>query len=285
MRSCPIGVPGEIFIGGDGVALGYLDRPELTAERFVIDPFAGGGARMYRTGDLGRWRPDGQLECLGRTDFQVKIRGHRIELGEIESALAAHPTVAQAVVAARAGVGGDKQLCAYVIARSAEVPTSSDLRRHLRVSLPEHMVPPTYVVLDAFPLTPNGKVDRRALPDPDTGALASGDRAEEFAPPETEMEQTLASVWQGILKVPEVGVQDNFFDLGGHSLLVMRVIAEMEKRTGRRVGPRAFIFSTLGQVAAAYDELGSSSPPPSKSAPPSAGSAKRGGLFSRLLKS
>ena len=277
---CPIGVPGEIYIGGDGVALGYLDRPELTAERFVADPFAGGGARMYRTGDLGRWRPDGELECLGRTDFQVKVRGHRIELGEIEAALAAHVTVAQAVVAARAGVGSEKQLCAYVIARPGQVPTSSDLRRHLRLSLPDYMVPPTYVVLDAFPLTPNGKVDRRALPDPDTGALASGARADDSAPPETEMEQALASVWQEILKVSQIGVQDNFFDLGGHSLLVMRVIAEMEKQTGRRVGPRTFVFSSLGQVAAAYDEVGSVSPPP-KAAPPS---AKRGGLLSRLLK-
>jgi amino acid adenylation domain-containing protein len=277
-RPCPIGVPGEIYIAGDGVALGYLERPELTAERFVPDPFAGGGARMYRTGDLGRWRYDGVLECLGRTDFQVKVRGYRIELGEIEATLAAHPAIAQAVVVARPGPGGEKQLVAYVIPRDGESPTGSELRKHARVKLPDYMVPPTYVTLEAFPLTPNGKIDRKALPAPQAVAPAEPDVA--FTPPTTPTEVALAEVWAQLLGVKSIGTGDNFFDLGGHSLLVMQAIAAMEKRIGRRLSPRPFIFGTLGQVAAAYD---TTSTPPT----PEAGSGGRSllkGLLSRLNK-
>jgi amino acid adenylation domain-containing protein len=254
---CPVGVPGEVHIGGDGVAWGYLDRPDLTAERFIADPFATSGSDggrpslLYRTGDLGRWRTDGMLECLGRTDFQVKVRGYRIELGEIEATLASHPAIAQAVVVARPGPGGEKQLVAYIIPREGESPTGSELRKHARAKLPDYMVPPTYVTVESFPLTPNGKVDRRALPEPQAVAPAEPDTA--FTAPSTATEIALAEVWQQLLNLASVGAGDNFFDLGGHSLLVMQAIAAMEKRVGRRIGPRTFIFGTLTQVAAAYD--------------------------------
>jgi amino acid adenylation domain-containing protein len=280
-RRCPIGVPGELYIAGDGVALGYLDRPELTAERFVPDPFAGGDARMYRTGDLGRWRHDGMLECLGRTDFQVKVRGYRIELGEIETTLASHPAVAQAVVVARPGPGGEKQLCAYVIPRHGESPTGSELRKHARVKLPDYMVPPTYLTVEAFPLTPNGKIDRRALPAPQTMASAEPDAA--FTPPSTPTEVALAEVWGQLLGTKTIGAGDNFFDLGGHSLLVMQAIAAMERRIGRRLGPRPFIFGTLAQVAAAYDGAGASAAPPA-SDDDRGGRGLLKGIFSRLTK-
>jgi amino acid adenylation domain-containing protein len=288
-RPCPVGVPGEVYIGGDGVALGYLDRPDLTAERFVPDPFAtpGGGAPtrlLYRTGDLGRWRHDGMLECLGRTDFQVKVRGYRIELGEIEATLASHAAVAQAVVVARPGPGGEKQLVAYLITRPGENPTGSELRKHARTKLPDYMVPPTYVTLDAFPLTPNGKVDRRALPEPQAVAPAEADAA--VTPPTTPTELALAEVWQQLLNLGTVSASDNFFDLGGHSLLVMQAIAAMEKRLGRRVGPRTFIFGTLAQVAAAYDEVapGAVSPPPDDGGGAGGGGGLLKGFLSRLRK-
>jgi amino acid adenylation domain-containing protein len=289
-RPCPLGVPGEIFIGGDGVALGYLDRPDLTADRFVPDPFAapapdGGPAPLlYRTGDLGRWRSNGMLECLGRTDFQVKVRGYRIELGEIETVLATHAAVAQAVVVARPGPGGEKQLVAYVIPRDGESPTGSDLRKHARTKLPDYMVPPTYVTLDVFPLTPNGKVDRRALPAPQAIAPAEADNG--FTPPTTPTEVTLAEVWRQLLNVAAVGTGDNFFDLGGHSLLVMQAIAAMEKKIGRRLGPRTFIFGTLAQVAAAYDGVAPDSASPAGAAEDGAGGSGGllKGIFSRLRK-
>jgi hypothetical protein len=283
LRPCPVGVPGEVYIGGDGVALGYLDRPDLTAERFVPDPFAtatdGRRPLLYRTGDLGRWRPNGMLECLGRTDFQVKVRGYRIELGEIESTLASHPAVAQAVVVARPGPGGEKQLVAYLIPRDGESPTGSELRKHARTKLPDYMVPPTYVTLEAFPLTPNGKVDRRALPEPQAVAPAEPDAG--FTPPATPTEVALAEVWQQLLNLGSVSASDNFFDLGGHSLLVMQAIAAMEKRIGRRLGPRPFIFGTLAQIAAAYDGVG---PESAASASDRGGGGLLQGLISRLRK-
>ena len=211
----PIGVTGEIHIGGDGVALGYLNRPELTAERFVNDPFSDeAGARMYRTGDLGRWRSDGQIEYLGRNDFQVKIRGFRVELGEIEARLAELPAIGDAVVLAReagrgepdrgdagsasgTGATGDKRLVAYWVARGglaeSEVPTAEVLRDHLKAELPGYMVPSAFVKLDAMPLTPNGKVDRKALPAPDVDALIT----HAWEAPQGPVEEVLAGIWQG----------------------------------------------------------------------------------------
>jgi len=215
----PIGCPGEIHIGGDGVVRGYLGRSELTAERFVADPFGTPGERLYRTGDLGRWREDGNLEFLGRADFQVKIRGHRVELGEIEEVLGRQPSVRECVVTAREDVPGDSRLVAYLVAGDT-TPVASDLRANLHAELPEHMVPSHFTILGELPLTPNGKVDRSALPAPDK----SDQRAEvAYAPPGDALEASIAALWEETLGIPRVGLDENFFDIGGHSLLVVRV--------------------------------------------------------------
>ena len=242
----PIGVSGEIHIAGDGVARGYLNRPELTAERFVRDPFSDDpDARMYRTGDLGRWRADGAIEYLGRNDFQVKIRGFRIELGEIEARLAELPAVREVVVVAReagqngegafgasgeTGTTGDKRLVAYWVAREevseADVPTVEALREHLRAGLPAYMMPSAFVKLDAMPLTPNGKVDRKALPAPDADALVT----HVYEAPQGPVEEALAGIWQELLGVEKVGRHDNFFDLGGHSLLIVSLVEKLRQQ-------------------------------------------------------
>jgi hypothetical protein len=271
----PIGVPGELAIGGAGVALDYHARPELTQERFVPDRFSSAaGARLYRTGDLARWRADGQLQHLGRTDFQVKIRGYRIELGEIELALARHVQVAEAVVVAQPGPGGEQRLVAYVVSRTPTAPMSAILREHLRASLPDYMIPAVFVALDRLPLTPNGKVDRRALPAP---AEAPAGPAEAFNGPRSPGEQLVATVWRELLGVERIAVSDNFLDLGGHSLLIMQAIAKLEARTGKRVSPRVFIFQTLEQIARDYDAPRTDPPrPPSRpSSPPPAGRLQR----------
>ena len=247
-RPLPPGVPGEIWIGGAGVAEGYHGRPDLTAERFLADAFdPRPGARMYRTGDLGRWDAGGKLEHLGRIDHQVKVRGFRIELGEIESVLAAHPAVRQAVVLAREAAPGDVRLVGYVVFHSGQDLTVTEVRRHLRAKLPEYMIPAVVVTLEAIPLTPNGKVDRAALPDP-FGAAARAPPAR--VPPAPGVEQVLAEIWREILRVDGVGAEDNFFELGGHSLLSLRVAALVEKRLGWRMDPRMLFFQTLRQVAA-----------------------------------
>ncbi|MCA6222761.1 non-ribosomal peptide synthetase, partial [Photorhabdus antumapuensis] len=218
----PLGCVGEMHIGGVGVARGYLNRPELSAERFIPDPFNPiAGARMYRTGDLARYLPDGDLEFLGRNDEQVKIRGFRIELGEIEVRLAEHPAVSESVVLAQ-GEGPDKRLVAYVVA-SADEGLANRLREHLSVQLPDYMVPSAFVRLDAFPLTPNGKLDRRALPAPDEEAFAR----QVYAAPQGETEIALAAIWCEILGIEQISRHDNFFALGGHSLLVIRVMNRM----------------------------------------------------------
>ena len=219
----PVGVAGELYIGGAGVARGYRNRPELTAERFVPDPFSDlPTARLYRTGDQVRRRPDGSLEFRGRLDEQVKIRGHRVECGEVEAALRTHAGVREAAVVARGG-GGDTRLVAYLVARGAAPPPSGELRAHLRRTLPEVMVPSAFVVLDALPLTPNGKLDRAAL-------AAVEHRAEpETVPvrPRTAAEEAVAAIWTEVLGCVHVGVADNFFDLGGHSLNATQVISRM----------------------------------------------------------
>jgi len=240
----PPGGTGEIWIAGRGVARGYHNRPDLTAECFRPDPFAP-GERMYRTGDLGRWRRDARLEHLGRRDHQVKIRGYRIELGEIEAALEAVPAVRQAVVAAR-GSMDDRRLVAYVVPKAGPAPTATELRRTLRRSLPPYMIPGLFVALEALPLTPNGKVDRDALRDPLEHQPAP---AREFEPPATDLERSIAAVWQRLLKVPRVGRHDNFFELGGHSLLSIQAVAAIESESGTRIDPRAFFFHSLSQIA------------------------------------
>jgi amino acid adenylation domain-containing protein len=248
LQPCPIGVPGELWIGGDGVALGYWNRSELTAERFVANPFSKvAGTRLYRTGDRGRWRHDGWLEHLGRLDFQVKVRGHRIELGEIEANLASHPEVARTVVLAREDRPGDVRLVAYVVPRVA-MPDARALRTHLHSSLPEYMIPQHFEQIGAIPLLPNGKIDRKALPAPSAQseeAVAVGGEM-----PITPAEIAIAAIWQRLLGVPSVYTTDNFFQLGGHSLLAMRAIAQIEAELHVRITPRRFVFETLAQIAA-----------------------------------
>jgi acyl-CoA synthetase (AMP-forming)/AMP-acid ligase II/acyl carrier protein len=217
LQPVPVGVPGELYIGGDGVTQGYLHREALTTERFLDDPFRPGG-RIYQTGDLARYRPDGCIEFVGRDDFQVKIRGHRIELGEIEAALEAMDAVRAAVAVAQ-GTGDEAHLVAYVQPAGSAADAVA-LRSALTAQLPPVMVPSDLVVLDAFPLTPNGKIDRQALPAPER----SRERAEEpYTAPESTLEETIARIWQEVLQVDTVGATDNFFDLGGHSLLAVQV--------------------------------------------------------------
>ncbi|NIM40834.1 MAG: amino acid adenylation domain-containing protein [Hydrogenophaga sp.] len=244
----PVGVPGELWIGGAGVALGYHQRPELTAERFVADPFSPqAGARLYRTGDLARWDAEGRLQHLGRLDHQVKIRGFRIELGEIETRLATHEAVQQTVVMGREAAPGDLRLVAYIVFAPGADLTASDVRRHLRRDLPDYMIPSVVAAVDAIPLTPNGKVDRAALPDPFKNAVQA---ARHYVPPEGGAEQTMAEIWRDILKVERVGAEDNFFELGGHSLLSLRVVLAVEQKLGWRMDARTLFFQNLRQVVA-----------------------------------
>jgi amino acid adenylation domain-containing protein len=243
---CPIGVAGELYVGGNGVTRGYLNRPELTAERFIADPFSDDAdARLYRTGDLCRWLPDQNLEYLGRIDTQVKIRGFRIECGEVEKHLLEYTGIDQAVVDVR-GEEAEQQLVAWVVsdtktddAAAPEDQLSRDqLRQHLRAHLPQWMVPGRFVFIDQLPLTPSGKVDRRALPDPgadDTGVTAT------YVAPETDLQISMAKIWEQVLSVSKVGLYDNFFDLGGHSLLAISLMAEIEKQFGEQL-PLSILF-------------------------------------------
>ncbi len=242
----PVGVPGELYIGGLGVVRGYLNRPELTSERFVESPFWA-GERLYRTGDRVKWRSDGRLEYLERLDDQVKVRGFRIELGEIEAALAAHDCVEQVAVVAREVMPGDVRLAAFLVA-SGTVPEPSQLRNQLRTTLPEYMVPQHYVVLDSLPLTANGKVDRNALPELEDNASQAA-----YIAPDTETEARLAAIWQEVLNLKQVGAQDNFFDLGGHSILATRVLARIKQAFGLALPLRRFFDAPV--VAAMAQEI------------------------------
>jgi amino acid adenylation domain-containing protein len=247
----PVGVTGEIWVGGSGVANGYLNRPELTAQRFVTDPFdPSGSARLYRAGDLARRLSDGDIEFLGRIDAQVKIRGFRIELGEIETALNAHPMVRQSAVITREARPGDMRVVAYVVVNGGEDLTVSDVRRYLRTSLPDYMIPSFVVTLQSLPLTANGKLDAGALPDI---FRSVGDDVALSEPPAPGMEQLLANIWRETLRVDKVNAGDNFFDLGGHSFLAIRVAVALQGQTGWRMDPRSLFFQTLRQVAAQAD--------------------------------
>ncbi len=254
LQPVPLGAVGELYIGGDGLARGYHGRPELTAEKFIADPFrAEAGARMYRTGDLACFRPDGNMECLGRTDHQVKIRGFRIELGEIEAVLARSAGVEQAVVMAREDGAGEKRLVAYVVAKKAAVDLVEKLRGILRAALPEYMVPSHFVELDALPMTASGKVDRKALPAPEAGVATTVSRP--YATPRNDLEISLATAWEKVLGVQRVGITDNFFDLGGTSLTVIRLTMEMRKATGIEIGlGSVFRFPTIAELV---ESLGS----------------------------
>jgi acyl-coenzyme A synthetase/AMP-(fatty) acid ligase/acyl carrier protein len=225
MRTVPIGVPGEIHIGGHGLARGYLNRPELTAEKFIANPFSPDPAsRLYRTGDLARYLADGNIEFLGRIDDQVKVRGYRIELGEIEAVLGQHPAIQQAVVLAREDSPGDKRLVAYTVAAAGSAPSANEVRSFLQQKLPEYMVPSAFMFLESLPLTPNGKLDRKALPAPDQ---SRPELDEPYSSPRTPVEELLAQIWSDVLKLDKVGIHDHFFELGGHSLLATQLISRI----------------------------------------------------------
>ncbi len=228
MNPVPIGVTGEIFIGGAGLARGYVNQPELTAEKFITNPLsADANSRLYKTGDLGRYLPDGNIEFLGRIDHQVKIRGYRIELGEIETVLAQHSEVQAAVVVSREDSPGDKRLVGYVVSNHRQSVTAKELRSYLKAKLPEYMVPSAYVFLETFPLTPSGKVDRRALPIPDQDQSVS---QASYLAPRTATEETLAIIWAEVLNLSRLGIRDNFFDLGGHSISAVRLTTRVQKQ-------------------------------------------------------
>ncbi|MGW6916281.1 amino acid adenylation domain-containing protein [Kitasatospora sp. NPDC054939] len=248
-----VGVPGEVYIGGDGLARGYLGRPDLTADRFLPDPFGAPGARLYRTGDLARWLPDGSLDFLGRIDNQVKIRGYRIELGEIEARLRRHDAVQDAVVAVREPQPGNRRLVGYVVTADGHALDANALRAHLAGALPEYMVPTAFVAIEKIPLTANGKVDTRSLPLPDRGALAES----EVVAPRTPVEETLAAIWREVLGVEQVSVEDSFFELGGDSIRAVKVLA-----AGREAGLSALAVwmiyqaNSLAELAALIEEAG-----------------------------
>ncbi len=243
---------GELFIGGVCVANGYLGQPELTAEKFIVR----GGVRFYRTGDLGRWLPDGNLEFLGRADYQVKIRGYRVELGEIETVLLSHPEILEAAVRVWDRSETDKRIVAYVIPKNGNLFNTAALKIWIAAKLPDYMVPAAFVTLDSLPLNVNGKVDAKRLPKPETTRIAYAD----YSAPKSSLEQQIAAVWQSLLKVERVGAGDNFFDLGGHSLL----IAEMQERLRTELGTEIavtdlFRFPTVSTLAAFLSENGDSS--------------------------
>src|SRR5262245_45256226 len=249
MRVAPVGVNGELWLGGAGLARGYLNRPELSAERFAPNPFSeSGGERLYRTGDEVRWTREGNLEFIGRLDHQVKIRGYRIELGEIEAAIKEHPSVEQAIVLAREDEPGENRLVGYVIAR--QQVSVRELREHLQESLPDYMLPGAIVQLEAMPLTPNGKIDRRALPKPElngTGRFYVG--------PRNAVEEIVCVIWAEALRVEQVGIYDNFFELGGHSLMATQVVSRMRNLLGVEVSLRKlFTHPTAAAIAAEVEQ-------------------------------
>jgi len=248
LNPVPIGVAGELHVGGAGLARGYLNRPELTAEKFIRNPFSDHPEeRLYKTGDLARYLPDGNIEYLGRIDHQVKIRGFRIELGEIEAILSQHSQVTEAVVIAREDTPGDKRLVAYLVPANGKAAGQDEknliatLRDHLKASLPDYMVPAAFVVLDQLPVTPNGKLDRKALP-----AAPEYQSKESYVAPRNATEEKLAAIWADVLRLDRIGIHDNFFDLGGHSLLVVRLMGEIEKAFGERLSVTTlFQFPTI----------------------------------------
>ena len=250
LQPVPVGVPGELYIGGDGLARGYLNRPELTAERFIPHPFSNEpAARLYKTGDLARYRPDGTIEHLGRLDFQIKLRGFRIELGEIEAVLAEHPAVRQALVIAQEDVLGDKRLVAYVVLHKDQSAMVDALKSHVMKHVPNYMVPSVFVPLEVFPLTPNGKIDRCALPAPETTRRTAKDA---FVAPILLVHQQLAQIWEDLLEVRPIGIRDNFFDLGGNSFLAIRLVDRIEQDCGKKL-PLSTLFAgaTIEHLATA----------------------------------
>ncbi len=247
----PVGAAGELYLGGEGLARCYHGRPALTAASFVPDPFGGSGARMYRTGDLARWRTDGQVEFLGRVDRQVKLRGFRIELGEIENVLEAHPSARHSITLLRADARGEKRLVAYIVPAQGRPLDGEELRRHLRQRLPDYMVPSAFIAMAQFPLNPNGKLDHSAFPDPPAQESAC-----DFRAPGTALQKEVAGVWRELLGVEEAGLDDDFFEAGGHSLLAARLAARLSDQYGVDMGLRTvFENPRLGSLVAALQEL------------------------------
>src|SRR5262249_15323588 len=249
----PVGVVGELYIGGDGVARGYVRRPEQTAERFVPQPFQAGGERLYRTGDLVRWGKSGNLEFVGRVDDQVKIRGHRIEPGEVEAALRENPDIQETAVVAHEDVAGEKRLVGYVVWREGAVTDVREARNYLKRRLPEYMLPSALVALERLPLTPNGKVDRKMLPTPDLGRSEVDD---DYARARTPIEEILLEIFQEVLNVKRVGIEDSFFALGGHSLLATMLVSRIRASLGVEL-PLAIIVeaATIAEIAPHVEEL------------------------------
>jgi amino acid adenylation domain-containing protein len=248
----PVGTAGELHIGGAGVAQGYLNRPELTAEKFIADPFSSEpGARLYKTGDLARYLPSGDIDFIGRTDDQIKIRGFRVELGEIEFALAKHPGIREVAVVAREEVPGEKRLVAYIVTAQADAASTTELRRHLQRTLPDHMVPSTFVVLSTMPMTSNGKIDRKGLPAPEP------ESSREIVAATDDLESRLVKIWEGILGKKPIGIRDDFFALGGHSLLAARLMHKTGQVLGKTL-PLAMLFEapTIEQLAVALRQDG-----------------------------
>jgi acyl-coenzyme A synthetase/AMP-(fatty) acid ligase/aryl carrier-like protein len=249
LQLVPLGIPGELYIAGDGLARGYLNQPGLTASRFLANPFGKQpGARMYKTGDLVLRRPNGDLEFLGRADDQIKLRGFRIELGEIESVLATYPGIREAVVLLRKDVPDEERLVAYfVLNGGAQNPAAAELRDFLLAKLPDYMIPAAFIAMEAFPLTPNGKIDRRALPAPDWSGQT---RASQYVAPRTAEEQSMARIWAEVLRLEKVGVNDNLFELGADSLHVFQIAARANK-AGVPVTPRQILqFRSVGAILA-----------------------------------
>ena len=263
LHPVPVGVPGELYIGGVGLARGYWNRPELTAENFIPDPFSDApDARLYKTGDLCRWLSDGAIEYLQRLDDQVKIRGFRIELGEVENTLAAHPQVREAVARVDREPGGEARLLAWLVPASEPAPSPAELRDFLKQRLPDYMVPAAFVRLDRLPLTPSGKCDRRALPAPEAQRSLP---AENVVLPRTDAERKIAEIWRDVLSVDKVGVDDNFFDLGGHSLLLARLHTRLTETWGRSPSVvELFQFPTVATLAAYYASDGKPEPRPGR---------------------
>jgi acyl carrier protein len=259
MQPVPVGVSGELHIGGEGIAKGYLNRPKLTEKAFIPNLFSHKtNSRLYKTGDLGRWLSDGNIEFVSRIDHQVKIRGFRIELGEVETVLSQHPDVREAVVTAREDRPGDRRLVAYFVSSQTQDPTIDKLRRYMKQKLPEYMMPSAFILLDALPLTPNGKVDRRMLPAPDKVTQGT---AATFVTPRDEIELQLSKIWEKVLDIKNVGIKDNFFELGGDSLLAVRLFNQIQKIFGKDL-PLATLFQapTVEQLANVLHQDGWSLP-------------------------
>ncbi|MBN3895575.1 MAG: amino acid adenylation domain-containing protein [Nostoc sp. NOS(2021)] len=258
LQPVPVGVPGELYIGGASLARGYLHRPELTKEKFIHNPFSSDSeSRLYKTGDLARYLSDGEIEYLGRIDYQIKLRGYRIELAEIEAVLSQHPTIEKTVVIVRDDFSGDKCLVAYIVSKFKEALTNEELRRFLKEKLPYYMVPGVFVFLDTLPLTPNGKIDRRALPAPDLTARHQSEVS--FVAAQNELELQLTKIWEKVLGINPIGIKDNFFTLGGHSLIAVRLVSEIEKVCQKKLPLSTFFQKqTIEELAVVLEQTESS---------------------------